>query len=122
VVDGTPDVVWLTPQGVEKTEEDWRFPDARCLAFLLNGNANRTAPEQEKSPPHLLFLLNAHFDEMAFVIPAGYAARWELVLDTTAKDGRGERRELTPGQACNLPPKSMALLLSLVAQPSEPTT
>jgi len=123
VVYGIPDVVWLTPQGVEKTEEDWRFPDARCLAFLLNGSVDRTAAgPAEEALPHLLFLLNAHFDEMAFVIPDGYAPRWELVLDTAAKDGRGERRELSPGQACNLPPKSIALLLSLVAQAPEPAT
>jgi glycogen operon protein len=113
-VDDIPDVVWLTPQGVEKTEEDWRFPDARFLAFLLNGNTTPAVSEQGNS--HLLFLLNAHFDEIAFVVPTGYAPRWELALDTAAKDGRGARRQLAPGEACNLPPKSMALLLSLVPQ------
>jgi glycogen operon protein len=120
VVDGIPDVVWLTPNGVPKTEEDWRFPDARCLAFLLNGNARgKDAETREPARPHLLFLLNAHFDEMPFVMPNNYALRWDLVLDTAADDGRGARREFRPGQACTLLPHSMALLLSAATQPEE---
>jgi glycogen operon protein len=117
---GKPDVVWLTPLGFEATEEDWRYPDARCLAFLLNGEARRPPAEHNPegaNPYHLLCFLNAHFDAMAFVVPNGYVPRWQIVVDTAAPDGRGHEREIAAGDTWELSPRSIVVLVSLPAQP-----
>ena len=102
-----PDVVWLTPQGVPKNEEDWRYPDAHVLSFLLNGVDSEPAAGAQ---PYLLFFLNAHYDAMSFVIPQGYAPRWEVAIDTAAADGRGLARTLAAGESCALPARTTVVL------------
>jgi glycogen operon protein len=105
VGNSVPDVVWLTPQGVPKKEEDWRYPDAHVLSLLLNG-----VDAQAGVPPYLLFFLNAHYDPMSFVIPQGYAPHWEVAIDTAAADGRGPARTLGAGESCALPARSTVVL------------
>ncbi len=73
------DVVWLTPQGVPKTEEDWSYPDARCLAFLLNGLGQGVHHDQDDEP-HLLLFLNGHHDQMPFIFPPAFPWRWSSAL------------------------------------------
>jgi pullulanase/glycogen debranching enzyme len=122
-----PDIVWLTPKGVPKTEEDWRYPDAHVLAFVLNGDDDGTngpgadAPDAQARAgdpagpaatprPSLLFLLNSHTDAMDFVIPQGTAAHWTVTIDTAADDGRGPARTLAAGATCRVPARTTVVL------------
>src|SRR3546814_4498372 len=50
------DILWLRPDGQEKEGEDWEMPYARCLSFLLSGEAGQyhltTQGEPERSEEH----------------------------------------------------------------------
>jgi glycogen operon protein len=73
--DGSWDVLWLTPQGTEMTEQDWGFHGARFIAYVL-------APTQPGGAA-LCIVLNAGRGDMAFTLPVmpDYAT-WTLLLDT----------------------------------------
>ncbi len=65
------DIAWLTPEGREMAEPDWKAPFARSIGFLLGG----TQP--------FLVLLNAHSAEVPYILPpAAVAEAWEVVIDT----------------------------------------
>jgi isoamylase len=92
------DIVWLTPAGGVMTDEDWGASYAKSLAVFLNGDAiSEPDPRGGKiTDDSFLLLFNAHSNPLTFTLPeAGYAAGWEVVIDT-ARPGQ-------PGQA--YPPK-----------------
>ena len=66
------DIVWLNPEGREQRDEDWHFPEARCLGFLLGGDAGElfysTGGRQELDDGFVV-LMNA-FHEAGAVHPA----------------------------------------------------
>jgi glycogen operon protein len=71
--DGSWDVLWLTPQATEMTEQDWNFAGARFLSFVL---------ASPKAPP-LYIVLNAAPDPIDATLPGVPPwERWTLVLDT----------------------------------------
>jgi glycogen operon protein len=75
------DTSWLSPEGREMTDEDWKLPFARCLGMLMVGR--RLAERDEHGAPimddDLLLLLNAHDDAIVFQLPD---AAWTVLLDT----------------------------------------
>jgi isoamylase len=93
---------WLSPEGREMTEQDWRLPYARCLGCLMVGE--RLAERDERGAPmlddDLLLLLNAHHDAIEFALPEG---EWSVLLDTAAARVRAEK-------AYPLEARSLALL------------
>ncbi len=57
-----------------------------------------------------LLLLNAHHEDLSFVLPAYQPdGRWGVALDT-ARVGNGEQRWFTSGEAFPLVARSLALL------------
>ena len=75
---GPRDITWITPAGVEKTDADWRFAAARCLAFVL-------APED--GAPALLAILNAHHEPVPFTVPGEpFGTAWRCLVDTAQPD------------------------------------
>ena len=84
--DGTKDVTWLSPDGVEKTAEDWSNGWARSIALMLAGDAGKDVDQRGNhlEDDVLLIMLNAHDDNVAFVLPALRAeAMWRLEIDTS---------------------------------------
>ena len=74
--DGTYDVKWLTPSGVEMTEQDWSFPDGRFVAYVL-------AAAREGDEP-LFIMLNGADEPVDITFPEWAAVgRWQCVLDTS---------------------------------------
>jgi len=74
--DGSYDVLWLTPDAVEMTEQDWRFPNGRFLAYVLG-------PEDKGQPP-LLLVFNAAPEDIVFALPSVPACGdWTKVHDTS---------------------------------------
>jgi glycogen operon protein len=96
------DLSWLTPQGGEMTEQDWRLPFARCLGMLLLGDrlAERDARGAPVEDDDLLLLLNAHNEAIAFKLPTD---GWRVLLDTAEQAAQ-------PGDAYPLQARSVALL------------
>jgi isoamylase len=111
---GLPDVVWLTPLGSLKTDADWNFPDARSMAFLLNGTPTSadvafgiTEPAQ-----HLLVFLNGHYEDLRFVFPPAYDWRWTIFADT-ARDDTDSKTEFAPGSAYDVTARSLVIFHSV---------
>jgi isoamylase len=88
---GLADIVWLDPSGEEMTDEQWHDGRAKSLAVFLNGEGIRMldAQGQRVRDDSLLFVFNAHHENLEFTMPdPAFAAEWEVMLDT---------REPTPG-------------------------
>ncbi|HEU5388772.1 MAG TPA: hypothetical protein VFV73_22990, partial [Streptosporangiaceae bacterium] len=82
------DIVWLTPAGGVMTDADWGAGYAKSLAVYLNGDAiSEPDPRGGKiTDDSFLLLFNAHSNPLTFTLPdGGYAAGWEVVIDTARK-------------------------------------
>ena len=96
--DGIKDVTWLSPDGEEKSEQDWTNGWARSIGLMLAGDAgdDRDARGMSMVDDTLLIMLNAHHESVAFVLPA-------------AGDGTSWRREIDSGEP-DLEPHAMPAL------------
>ena len=107
----TKDILWLTPEGSEMSNEEWDQGFARCLGVFLAGRG--LAENDERGQPidddDLVLLLNAHHEEIQFVLP-GEAQRYEVLLDTARTQTRATK--FTPGERYPLQGRSLALLAS----------
>jgi isoamylase len=94
---------WLSPEGREMTEEDWKLPFARCLGCLMVGE--RLAERDERGAPimddDLLLLMNAHHDAVEFHLPE---VPWTVLVDTARPETN------SPGKTYPLEARSLALL------------
>jgi glycogen operon protein len=80
-----PDVQWLTPQATEMGPEDWGFPDARFIAYVLAGPQDGSAP--------LFIVMNAGSEPIEFIFPEFLDfEHWsELVATVPANNGGSNR-------------------------------
>jgi isoamylase len=109
------DLVWLDTDGREMSEEHWQTGHARCLGMYLSGHAIEEPDERGSrvTDDDFLLLMNAHHEDLGFVLPSFQAnARWGVVFDTAHATG-GERRYLGPGETFPLVARSLALLVQL---------
>jgi glycogen operon protein len=82
---GVKDIYWLGPSGREMTDEAWNAPFVRSLGVLMVGNAVDEVDERGRqvTGDTLLILLNAHHDEVPFVLPrADEGKSWLRIIDT----------------------------------------
>ena len=87
---GDRNVAWFTPQGEEKTEQDWRNAHARAIALRLQSPVRTSDGGTEAAAT--LILLNAHTEEIDFVLPSAPADMiWQRVLDTADPEFRPSR-------------------------------
>ena len=109
------DITWLVPDGREKTEQDWNFPDARSLCFLL------ADADPDASDEPLLVVMNAHFEPMVYRAPAiAGIAEWVGELDTAFATGQGKPTVL-PGEAkITIEPRTLVVLRGRRASTTEP--
>ena len=107
----TKDILWLTPEGREMSNEEWDQGFARCLGVFLAGRG--LAESDERGQPidddDLVLLLNAHHEEITFVLP-GAAQRYNVLVDTAAAEGASTH--FAPGDPYPLAGRSLALLAS----------
>lgn len=87
------DIMWLTPAGLEMTEEEWLGRAAQCLGLrLARDHVGVVNDEGERVVGDtLLYLLNAAPTAVEFMLPALVAEpRWEAMIDTfsAAREGR----------------------------------
>src|SRR5208283_979124 len=84
------DVQWLNPEGKEMSEDDWRDPAMRCLGMLLSGQGldETDARGRKLSDENFLVLLNAHHEDVGFVLPGSCpCSRWNAWMDTSRENG-----------------------------------
>jgi glycogen operon protein len=96
---GRKDIAWYRADGQEMTEPDWHFPDARFVAFAIDGSAPA------------LILLNAHFEPLSITVPTVTGVvRWRMEIDTTEANGAA-KGALTPGDTYEVPARAVLMLL-----------
>ncbi|HKU85844.1 MAG TPA: glycogen debranching enzyme GlgX, partial [Casimicrobiaceae bacterium] len=86
---GQKDIVWLTPEGTEMTEQEWTNGFARCLGVYLAGDVlgetdGRGAPVTDDD---FIVLFNAHDGAIPFTLPARDGFGWIVLVDTARDDG-----------------------------------
>ncbi|HEX8908663.1 MAG TPA: glycogen debranching protein GlgX [Anaeromyxobacteraceae bacterium] len=89
------DLAWFRPDGQEMTEEDWRQPYIRSLAYVLGGDSIATPDERGERivGDTLLVLMNAHHENVPYTLPdIEWGREWEILLDTFgASDAKRDR-------------------------------
>ena len=112
-IKGVKDISWLAPDGREMTDEEWKQSSAHCLGMFLAGEglleySDRGEPVADEN---LLVLMNAHSDDMAFVLPTpGPGGNWRAMVDTTWDD-QSRRSVHDAGTAYPLKARSLVLLI-----------
>jgi isoamylase len=103
--DGTYDVLWLTPEAAEMTEQDWRFPNGHFLSYVL-------APIKGGQPA-VFVVINAAAEAIEFTLPEilGCGA-WTRVHDATT-DSLG-RRAIAAGTQFTAPERSVLVFSAAV--------
>jgi glycogen operon protein len=114
------DLMWLRPDGEEMTDEEWEQGWVRTLGMQFAGGRLGVMDERGNAltDDTLLLLLNAHDEEVPFVLPnipalpaaPGAAGEcWHLLLDT-AKELDATARTIDAGEPYALRGRSLALL------------
>jgi isoamylase len=83
------DVMWFNPGGNEMSDEEWGSPFVRAIEVLLSGDtidvlSFEGEPIRDET---FLFLINAHFEPLPFVLPGQEHVDWILLLDTAEEHG-----------------------------------
>ncbi len=104
------DVIWLTPLGIEMTEQDWNKHYTRCLGMRIEGQMVDEFDERGRriTGDTLLILFNAHSDQIAFRLPPHVTNEtWEPLLDTASDS---TVKSFDSGEIYPLQGKSLAVL------------
>jgi len=85
---GIKDILWLSPDGREMTDEEWKQDYARSLGVFLAGQG--LEEQDERGQPLLddnfLLLMNAHHEQISFFLPAPPSgASWIPLVDTSCQ-------------------------------------
>jgi isoamylase len=110
---GVKDILWLTPAGLEMTDEEWRQSHAQCLGMLLSGEALEERGERGESikDSNFLLIINAGNEGVPFTLPAlSERGRWRPLVDTTWTD-TSRRSVHDAGASYSLGSRALALLI-----------
>ncbi len=78
------DVVWLKPDAIEMTPDEWNDDHVKCLGMLVSGAGIVEVGRRGEAlrDDDFLLLFNAHHDDISFALPEHVGARWEVLVDT----------------------------------------
>ena len=116
-----PDIVWLTPGGVEMAPEDWDSGFGRSIGVFLNGNGirGRDARGERIVDKNFIVYFNAHDDIVEFQLPHDeYAGQWETVVDTAGAGA--DSAPLDAGAVIPIGAKSLVVLRAFTTPEVEP--
>jgi glycogen operon protein len=105
---GTPDLVWLHPEGRPMGLSDWRSGDQQTLGMWIDGTDVRSHP-LEAATDSWLVVLHAGAYPIMFTLPGReYGERYEPMLDTGSQDGSPARPRIRrPGTRMTVPARSL---------------
>jgi isoamylase len=115
VIPGTSvkDIVWLTPDGREHGDDDWRDDDARFLSYVVSGQAgtiHHSMSGEPQSDDSFLVILNADTAPVSYVLPdTAPAGPWIRLIDTAEESGLGEEASFAAGTRYVVEPQSFLL-------------
>jgi glycogen operon protein len=100
--DGSNDIRWITPQASDMKEEDWTYPDARYLAYVLGPIEPQGAP--------IFIVLNAAPETVRYVMP-GWAdfTKWEQLLATAISGAEQSEQVIEAGAERNAEARSITV-------------
>jgi isoamylase len=108
------DIIWLTPEATEMSEEQWEHSFAKTLGVLLYGDGLEEFDAQghRVSDDTFLVLMNAHDGPVPFMLPSlASGTRWQGILDTTRHGGLKSPGRYPAGHLYPLQPRSVAMLM-----------
>ncbi|SDG40548.1 glycogen debranching protein GlgX [Roseospirillum parvum] len=116
------DVTWLSAEGREMTDGDWRAPYQRCLGMHLGGEPGhglatwaRGRPSAAARDARFLVLLNAYAGGIAFRLPpVAFGGAWIRMIDTSTSivaSGRRSDGVYRAGETYPLNARSLAVLI-----------
>ena len=110
---GVKDIAWLRPDGQEMTDEEWNQEFARCLGVALSGQAVDEVDErgQRIQDDNFLLLINAHHEEIAFVLPPPSNSGWVAILDSSCQTTQRPDMFYPAGTGYPLQARSLVLLV-----------
>jgi len=80
---GVRDLTWLTADGKEMTEEDWKNGNTRCFGMLLDGTAQVSSIVRRGTDASVLLVFNGWHEGVEFSLPAlPEGASWLRLFDT----------------------------------------
>jgi isoamylase len=106
------DLAWFRPDGQEMTDEHWKQPYIRSLAYLLGGDAIATPDERGERivDDTLLVLMNAHAEPVPYTLPdIDWGREWEILIDTAGASDAKRDRLYARGQV-EVAPRSLVVL------------
>jgi glycogen operon protein len=107
------DIVWLNPDGSETRDDDWNQMSAHCLGvYFAGGKLIETDGRGRRlKDDNLLLLLNAHHEDIAFLLPEFEEhLYWDALLDTLDAIGAPNISRYKAGQTYPLSGRSLVLL------------
>jgi len=108
--EGVKDIYWLDPSGHEMTDEAWNAPFVRSLGVLAVGEALDEVDEhgRQVTGDTLLILLNAHPEQVPFILPSVKDdTSWLRIIDTV--DGRSTEQRFPGNHRYPLEGRTLAL-------------
>jgi isoamylase len=108
--EGLKEIIWLTPDGREMSEADWKSDFARCVGVFLAGGAierrgRRGRPIRDSN---FLLLFNAHHETIPFRIVDTLASKvWLTAVSTGAAEPFARKR--LEGESFQLEGRSLVL-------------
>lgn len=112
---GLDDIVWFNPNGTEMEQFHWDEEYARSIMVFLNGEAI-TEPDtygERIIDDSFLFLFNAHYEDLEFVIPpATYGENWSVAINTSQQEKQLIRdNEVSAGTPIQVSARSLLVLM-----------
>ncbi|MFT4171455.1 MAG: glycogen debranching protein GlgX [Rhodocyclaceae bacterium] len=106
---GVRDVRWLTPAGLDITQEQWGDANMRCFGMVLDGRAQASGIKHPASDATLLLVFNAYHDVVEFTLPDIPGDRvWINLIDTNVPQ-RDELPQLASGDCYAITGRSAVL-------------
>ncbi len=108
------DLVWLSPDGTEMTDDEWNSGYVRCFGMAMGGEAMEEWSEQGEQirDANFLLLFNADGGAMDFTLPDfGRHRGWCVMLDTANPELPERHLCLPDGQTVTLEGRSMMVLI-----------
>jgi glycogen operon protein len=90
---GVKDVSWISTNGEEMREEQWKDANSRTFGMLLDGRGQTTGIRKRGEEATLLIIFNPWQDVVKFKLPpASGGDSWTLLADTNFPDATEEPR------------------------------
>ena len=107
------DIAWFTPAGKEMTESEWGQGHTKSMGVFLNGEGMQHRDEygQRVVDDSFYLLFNAHFEPLAFTLPADkWGKAWQKVFATDDMKFADEAQAFSAGSQVSIAARSSMLL------------